>query len=274
VNRFDKPHRFGRGQGRERADIVSPYSEAPRLVIGMQPVREAIRVHSSRLGAVLVEQSTGDAAGRLDALARFGESQGARVERMTRKDLDALAGNAPHQGAATWAPALVLHEPEDILARPDLLAVALDGIQDPQNFGAVVRSSVALGGTAVVWPENASAPLTPATFRASAGAIEHASLCRVSSLVRFLDAATNAGAQAVGLAAEGQHALHELDLTGPTVLVIGSEHDGLGRAIRSRCSSLARLTLRGPIDSLNASAACAAALYVTLVQRDMKSKIK
>jgi 23S rRNA (guanosine2251-2'-O)-methyltransferase len=131
----------------------------------------------------------------------------------------------------------------------------------------VIRSAVALGATAVVWPEHASAPLTPATFRASAGAVEHARLCRVPSLVRFLDDATAAGIQIIGLAAEGRAPLHEMDLAGPTILVVGSEHTGLGRAVRQRCTALARLTLRGPIDSLNASVACAVSLYVASIQR-------
>jgi len=267
MSRFDKRSRH-RPHLRSAAPVLSPHAGAPRLVVGIQPVREAIRAHGSRLGAVLVEMAAGEAAGRLDALARFAADNGApRVERVARHDLDSLSPGSPHQGAVAWAPALDLIPPEQILTSPDLLGVALDGIQDPQNFGAVIRSAVGLGATAVIWGEHASAPLTPATFRASAGAIEHARLCRVPSLVRFLDDASAAGVAVVGLAAEATQGLHELDLRGPTILVVGSEHEGLGRAVRSRCSSLGRLTLRGPVASLNASAACAAALYVALIQR-------
>ena len=240
----------------------------PVSILGLQPVREAIRAHGAQLGAVLVERATGEAAGRLDAVARFAEDQKVRqVDRVARKELDALSGGASHQGAAVWAPPLSFVTPEELLGAPDLLAVALDGIQDPQNFGAAIRSAVALGATGIVWPEHSSAPLTPATFRASAGAVEHARLCRVPSLVRFLDEATASGSQVIGLAAEAPRALHELDLKPRTVLVIGSEHEGLGRAVRARCSTLARLTLRGPVDSLNASAACAVSLYVALIHR-------
>jgi 23S rRNA (guanosine2251-2'-O)-methyltransferase len=269
MTRPDEPRWRGvRHPPRERHEVVSPHPDAPRLVVGLQPVREAIRAHGARLGAVLVERATGEAEGRLDALARFAEDQHVgRVDRLARHDLDVLSGNAQHQGAAAWAPALRLVAAEEILASPALLAVALDGIQDPQNFGAIVRSAVGLGATAVVWPEHASAPLSPATFRASAGAVEHATLCRVPSLVRFLDEAAGAGAAVVGLAMDAPAPLHELDLRGPTVLVIGSEHEGLGRAVRKRCTATARLTLKGPVDSLNASVACAVALYVALIQR-------
>jgi 23S rRNA (guanosine2251-2'-O)-methyltransferase len=241
---------------REDSAVASPYEQAPRLVFGMQPVREAIRAHGSRLGSVLVERVAGDAAGRFDAL-----------ERVARRDLDALSSGGQHQGAAAWAPALHLIDSATALGAPGLLVVALDGIQDPQNFGAVIRSAVGLGATSVVWGEHSSAPLTPATFRASAGAVEHARLCRVSSLVRFMDEAVATGAQVIGLAPDATMALHEADLSGPTILVIGSEHEGLNRAVRHRCTLLARLTLRGPIESLNASAACAAALYVSVIQR-------
>jgi 23S rRNA (guanosine2251-2'-O)-methyltransferase len=268
MNRFDKS-RYRGPKKPPRAEIVSPYEAAPRLVVGLQPVREAIRAWKGRLGAVVVEKSAGEAAGRLDALARFAADQGvSHVERTTRTELDRLAAGSTHQGAAAWAPGLALVEAEAVLADPRLLAVALDGVQDPHNFGATIRSAVALGATAVVWAEHASAPLSMATFRASAGAIEHATLCRVASLVRFLDDAVAAGARVVGLAPDAERPLHELPLDGPLVLVIGSEHEGLSRAVRKRCTSLGRLVLRGPVDSLNASVAAALSLYASQLIRE------
>jgi len=241
--------------------------QAVRLVLGIQPVREAIRAHGSRLERVLVERGPGD-NGRLDALARFASDQGVgEVTRVARRDLDRLSAGVHHQGAAAWAPELDLASAESVLASPNLLCVALDGIQDPQNFGAIVRSAVALGATAVVWPEHASAPLTPATFRASAGAIEHARLCRVPSLVRFIDDARAAGALTIGLTPDATSPLHEIDLRGPVVLVIGAEHEGIARAVRRRCNAFARLTIVGPVSSLNASVAAGIALHTALVQR-------
>jgi 23S rRNA (guanosine2251-2'-O)-methyltransferase len=252
-----------------RREPASPYPAAPRLVIGMQPVREAIRAHQKALGAVLVERGHGDSAARLDALARFASDQGVtEVRRVERRELDATAVGGMHQGAAAWAPPLALLGPEEILARDDLLVLALDGIQDPQNFGAAIRSAVGLGATAIVWAEHAAAPLTPATFRASAGAIEHAHLGRVPSLVRFIDDARATGASVIGLVPDVEVALQDIDLGGRLVLVIGSEHDGLGRAVRRRCTGLARLTLKGPVESLNASAAAAVALAFARLQRD------
>jgi 23S rRNA (guanosine2251-2'-O)-methyltransferase len=246
---------------------VSPPAHAPRLVLGLQPVREAIRVHGERLGGVMVEGGGGDRS-RLDALARFAADHGVPgVRRVVRRELDHVAGGVYHQGVAAWAPELTLAAPEAVLSAPDLLCVALDGIQDPQNFGAVVRSAVGFGASAVVWPEHASAPLTPATFRASAGAIEHATLCRVPSLTRFLDDARAAAATIVGLSPEGTVTLGELDLRGPAVIVIGAEHEGIANAVRKRCTAFVRLTLAGPVASVNASVAAGIALHAVSVQR-------
>lgn len=231
-----------------------------RLVLGLQPVREAIAAHGRRLAAVWVDRR---GEPRLDAVARFATDQGvADVKRVAGAELDRVSRGTAHQGVAAWAPELFLQREASLLERDDLIAVALDGIQDPQNFGAVVRSAVAMAGAAVVWPEHGSAPLTPATFRASAGAIEHATLCRVRTLAGFLLEARGAGAQVVGLDAQAPVELGDLELTRPTIVVLGSEHTGMGRAVRRACTSLARLVEPVHLDSLNASAAAAIALYV------------
>jgi 23S rRNA (guanosine2251-2'-O)-methyltransferase len=154
-----------------------------------------------------------------------------------------------------------------VVSQPLLLAVALDKISDPQNFGAIIRSAVGLAGAAVLWGEHSSAPLTPATFRASAGAVEHATLCRVPSLVTALEQAAAAGANLVGLDAQAPTTLDAIDLRGPTVIVMGSEDRGLSRAIRQRCTMLAKLPMSRTIDSLNVSAAASIALYEASRQR-------
>jgi len=236
-----------------------------RLVLGIQPVREAVRRHGSALREVLIEDR---ATPKLEALARFATDQGVeRLRRVPRSDLDRHARGVAHQGAAAFAPELTLVTLEELAADPHLRAIALDGIQDPQNFGAVVRSAVALGGTAVVWGEHASAPLTPATFRASAGAIEHARLCRVHSLTGALGMLRERGVTVVGLDGSATERLSTIDLTGPSVLVLGGEGEGLGRAVRRACSSVATLGRSAGVDSLNASVAAGIALYELSNQR-------
>jgi len=239
-----------------------------RLVCGIQPVREAIAAHGSAL-RVLVER--GDAP-QLDALARFAKDRGARVDRVARAELDRESRGARHQGAIAYAPPLRLRALEalelpDASARERALVVLLDSIEDPQNFGAVIRSSVAFGASAIVWPEHGAAPLTPATFRASAGAIEHAQLCVVRSLPHAIDALKSRGLQVIGLDAAGERAVDALDLAKDTALVLGAEGAGLHRAVKKSCDAIARLPMRGPLASLNVSAAAAVALYEARRQR-------
>jgi 23S rRNA (guanosine2251-2'-O)-methyltransferase len=237
-----------------------------RLVTGLQPVREAIRVHGSALERVLVEKDGGP---QIDAVARFAEDRGANVERVARAELDRASKGARHQGAIAFAPELALVS-IDVLASelgPSTTIVALDEIEDPQNFGAVIRSAVALGATAIVWPEHHAAPLTPATFRASAGAVEHARLCRVRSLAAALDALRDAGAAVVGLDANAEKELLDIALPGGVVLVVGAEGKGLRKPVKRACTELARLPMGGAIDSLNASVAAGIALYEVIARR-------
>ena len=236
----------------------------PRAILGIQPVREAIRVHGAELERIFVQQSGGPT---LEGLIRFAEGRGVTVELVSRGDLDRRAAGGRHQGAIAIAPELRLVPLESLEIGPTALFVALDGVMDPQNFGAVIRSAVALGATAILWPEHSSAPLSPATFRASAGAIEHAALCRVAALPEALQVLAARGVTAVALDAQGSVELGTIDLRGPVVIVIGAEDKGVRRPVRAACQHTARLPMRGPIGSLNASVAGAIALYEVVRQR-------
>lgn len=235
-----------------------------RAILGIQPVREAIRVHGAELERIFVQQSGGPT---LDGLIRFAEGRGVTVELVSRGDLDRRAAGGRHQGAIALAPELRLVPLEALEIGPTTLLVALDGVMDPQNFGAVIRSAVALGASAILWPEHSSAPLSPATFRASAGAIEHAALCRVAALPEALTALAARGVTAVALDAQGTVELGSLDLRGAVVIVIGAEDKGVRRPVRAACQHTARLPMSGPIGSLNASVAGAVALYEVVRQR-------
>ncbi len=233
-----------------------------RLVLGVNCVREALRAHGKRV-RVLLERS---ASPTLAGLERMANAVGAQVTRGDRAQLDRLSRGVMHQGAAAEAPELTINSFASVLDAP--LVVALDELQDPHNFGAVVRAAVALAGAPVLWGEHGSAPLSPAMFRSSAGAIEHAKLVRVGSLRSALgDMAAN-GAQVIGLDGNAERPLHAFDLTVPTVLVLGSEGAGLKRGVRAATTALARLPMSGRLDSLNASTAAAIALYEWARQRD------
>lgn len=248
----------------ERRPEPPPDPAIPRLVLGLQPVREAIRAHGERLGRVLVERKPSP---RLDALARFAADRGASVERASRGQLDRLAQGTRHQGAAAWAPDLIVSGVDAVEVSDDTLLVVLDGITDPHNFGATLRCAVALGATGVVWGEHHAAPLTPATFRASAGAVEHARLHQVTSLHGALETLAARGVTTVALDASADDVLSSVALTGPAAVVVGAEDTGVARAVRRACSHRAKLPMRGPLDSLNASVAAGMALYEVVRQR-------
>ncbi len=236
-----------------------------RLVAGVQPVRELVRVRGPNVERLAIDARSSPG---LEALARFARDHGVtRVDRVARGELDRASGGVTHQGALAWAPPLELRAEDDLLDRPSLLGIVLDGIEDPQNFGAVLRSAVALGPVPVFWGEHSSAPLSAATFRASAGAVEHAELCRVSSLRGLLADARARGIEVVGLDPKADELLAAVDLRGPSLIVVGSEHSGLGRGVRAGCSRLARLGPHGAVDSLNASVAAGIALYEAMGQR-------
>lgn len=232
---------------------------------GLQPVREAIRVHGARITTLLVEQ--GDSP-TLDAVARFGVDQGAVVSRASRGELDRLTAGARHQGVVAFAPELtLLSSTEGLEVSGTPLFLCLDELEDPQNFGAIVRSAVAFEASAVVWPAHHSAPLSAATFRASAGAIEHARLVRVSALPNELTAMRERGITVLGLDADAKTTLGKTDLRGPIALVVGSEGKGLRKPVKQACTRLAKLPMSRAIGSLNASVAAAIALYEVSRQR-------
>lgn len=233
-------------------------------MVGLQPVREVVRVHGPRCLEVLIEAS---GSPRLDAVHRFATDQGCPVvRRVSRSELDRLSQGAVHQGLAAFAPPLPFTDIAELIVSADLV-LALDSIQDPQNFGAAIRSAVGVAGAAVLWAEHDSAPLSLATFRASAGAIEHARLCRVRSLRSALADARAAGFSVVGLDSNGTHSIRDSRLLGPTILVLGSEHEGLARGVRKECTELVKLPMAKGVASLNASVAAALALYEAASQR-------
>jgi 23S rRNA (guanosine2251-2'-O)-methyltransferase len=236
-----------------------------RLVAGLQPVRELIRARGKSISRVFIDDRK---LPRLDALERFARDQGIiDVKRVARDQLDRLTHGAEHQGVVAWGPELEFSELDDLLIDPKLIAIALDQIQDPQNFGAIVRSAVAIASATVIFGEHRAAPLTTATFRASAGAIEHARLCRVNSVRQALQTARDAGVEVIGLDARAPVALSDLPLAGPTILVVGSEHEGMARGVRQTCSHLASLPSSGKLDSLNASVAAGIALSIVSISR-------
>ena len=194
------------------------------------------------------------------------KASGVLVEEVTWARLGQLTGGAVHQGIALQTASAEtldlasLVEGCAALGEPPLL-LALDGLTDPHNLGAIVRSAEALGAHGVVLPQRRSAGLTGSVAKVAAGALEHLPVARVVNLNRSLETLKDAGYRVVGLAEEGEMTLPEADLDGPLVVVTGSEGQGLSLLTRRHCDQLIRIPLRGVTPSLNASVATAMCLY-------------
>lgn len=172
-----------------------------------------------------------------------------------------LPKGAVHQGVALRPGALPDIDVSDFEARPGAVLLMLDQVTDPQNVGAILRSAAAFGVAGVILQDRHAPKLSGALAKAAAGAVEQTPVAHVVNLSRALDALADAGWRAVGLAGEGEAPLAEAFDGAPTVLVMGSEGEGLRRLVAERCDSLARIPMPGGFESLNVSAAAAIALY-------------
>ena len=249
----------------ELSEFAGPelLDKCPRIIYGLNPVREAIKVHAEKIGMLLVQKSENP---KLAGISKLATDCHLEVRFVDRGVLDSLTKNADHQGVFALAPELRLVNASKAI-KPGFLGVALDHIQDPQNFGAVIRCAVAFKSDLLLFPEHHSAPLSPATFRASAGQVERAPLSRAKNLAETLEAIKLNDVTVIGLDGNADIELADVDLTGSCCLVIGNEGKGLSRPVKKACDIVARLSIAGSVDSLNASVAAALSLYEAQRQR-------
>jgi 23S rRNA (guanosine2251-2'-O)-methyltransferase len=221
------------------------------IVYGRNPVREALRGRRkvSRVWA------TRRAVDTETWLAQ------ARPELADSEEIERLCGSPEHQGVCAEAGAYRYADADTMLAAEDALVVCLDEVQDPHNLGAVCRVAESAGAAGVVIPERRSAEVTPAACKASAGAVEHLPVARVTNLANWLGSAKQGGAWVYGAAAEDAAPYDTLDYSGRVVLVLGSEGRGLRPRVSATCDQLVALPQRGRVNSLNVSTAAAALMY-------------
>jgi len=247
-----------------------------RFVYGVNPVLEALRVHPNEVVRVLLERGKeGRRSQGADRVSHAAARAGVRVEDVRQGELAHRSRSGVHQGVGAEVADFRYAELDEVLAgfgSPALLLV-LDGVTDPQNLGALVRSAHALGAHGVVLPKDRAAGVTPAAFKAAAGALEHCPVARVTNLSRALERMKEQGIWTVALAAEADQELSALDLTVPTALVLGSEGAGVRPLVRKTCDHLARIPMAGQVGSLNVAAAGAVALYEIARQRLPRSKM-
>ncbi len=240
------------------------------LVLGRNPVLECLRADVPATALYVALGAEADE--RLTESVRRAADAGIAILEVSRQDLDRMSPNSLHQGIGLQVPPYQYAHPDDLLATatkdstPALL-VALDNISDPRNLGAIVRSVAGFGGHGVLIPQRRSASVTAVAWRTSAGAAARLPVARATNLTRTLKSWHDAGLQVVGLDADSDITLDDLNGTDPIVLVVGSEGKGLSRLVRENCDAVVSIPMAGPTESLNASVAAGVVLAEVARQR-------
>ena len=234
------------------------------LIYGINPVLEALR--AGRVTAVRIAQR---ADGRLAALLEIAATSGVSVRRVAPGDLDRAAQGGVHQGVVADLRGGGRVGVEDLVsqARGVPLIVVLDGIEDPRNVGAILRTVDAAGADGVVRQSRHAAALGGAAAKASAGAVAHVRMADVVNIARTLETLKEAGVWTVGLAGDAQKRYDRVDYTGPTAVVVGAEGTGLRRLVRERCDWVVSIPMNGHVQSLNVSVALGIVLFEAVRQR-------
>jgi 23S rRNA (guanosine2251-2'-O)-methyltransferase len=267
-----KAHKLKAKADREAARRPQPRrrpSDGDEWIAGRNAVVEALRAGVPVSGLYVAEGAERD--GRLREAFKIAADSGISLLEVTKHELDRRTDGAVHQGLAARVPAYEYAEPRDLLAAAAArgeapLIVALDSVTDPRNLGAVVRSASGFGAHGVLIPERRAARMTAAAWKTSAGAAARLPVAQATNLVRALKELQDEGCQVVGLAANGDLTLPELladpDLaSGPLVVVVGSEGDGLGRLVGETCDRLVAIPMSSGLESLNAGVAASVTLY-------------
>jgi 23S rRNA (guanosine2251-2'-O)-methyltransferase len=243
------------------------------LLYGVNPILESLRAGTGGPTEVLVAEGARDE--RLRELVTLAGTRNIAVKRVPRAALDRLAGHQQHQGVIARVAAAQYADADDLLSaltsrlegEVEPLVVVLDGIEDPRNLGAILRTAECAGVKAVFIPERRAAGLNETVAKAAAGATEHIPVARVTNLSRLLEQLKERNVWIIGTAMDAEMSYLDWDWTRPSALVLGGEGAGLHRLVREHCDALVRIPVHGQIESLNVSVAAGIVLYEALRQR-------
>lgn len=240
------------------------------LLIGIHSVEAALNYDAGNILELYVE--SGQQNPRVRELAERARDAGVKPHARDKADLDRMTGGARHQGIAAKYRAPPARSESDLPAIIDAagnsaLFLVLDGVTDPHNLGACLRSAEAAGVTAVIVPKDKAAGITPTVRRASAGAADRVPFVASTNLARSLKLLRQSGIWLTGLAGDGNQSLYVCDFKGPVAVVIGSEGEGMRRLTREACDFIARIPMQGSVESLNVSVATGVVLFEVLRQR-------
>ena len=239
------------------------------IIYGVNPVLEALR--AGRVKRLRIATRTDK---RIDEAVAMARAKNVAVERVDAQALDRAAHGGVHQGIVADIEGVRDHSIEELVAAasPETpLLVVLDGVEDPHNLGAILRTVDAAGAHGVVRQSRHSASLDGIAAKASAGAVSHVRIATVVNIARALEELKDSGVWTIGFAGDADESYDVVDYTLPTALVVGAEGEGLRRLVRERCDRLVKIPMRGAVSSLNVSVATGAALFEAARQRRLKS---
>lgn len=265
--REPRPLKTLQAEEAQRQKTVSGFVENPNLIAGRNPVMEAVK--SGRTIDKILMQKDGE--GSIRKIASLARERGLQIQYVDRIALDRLTGGRSHQGVAAFVSAYSYCQVEDILRRAqergeDPFVILLDGIEDPHNLGAIMRTADAAGAHGIIIPARRAVGLTETAAKASAGAIEYVPVAKVSSIAAAIEQLQEQGLWIGACDMDGQE-YTQAQLTGPIGLVVGGEGQGVGRLVRQRCDFVLSIPMAGSISSLNASNAAAILMYEVVRRR-------
>ena len=254
-------------KNRDKSPMDTP--ELPEdMLAGRNAVMEALK-GSSRINRLMV--ADGSSEGSIRELIAVAKEKGVPVQFLERSKLDSMAKGIRHQGVLAQVSPVEYVELEDILSKArekqeDPFIILLDELEDPHNLGAILRSADAAGAHGVIIPKRRSCPLSATVAKTSAGAVEHVPVARIGNIVQTIKALKEEGLWVAGADMDGKN-YYEADLTGPLLLVVGSEGQGIGRLVKEQCDFIVRIPMLGAINSLNASVAGSVLMFEVTKQR-------
>lgn len=254
-------------KNRDKSPMDTP--ELPEdMLAGRNAVMEALK-GSSRINRLMV--ADGSSEGSIRELIAVAKEKGVPVQFLERSKLDSMAKGIKHQGVLAQVSPVEYVELEDILSKArekqeDPFIILLDELEDPHNLGAILRSADAAGAHGVLIPKRRSCPLSATVAKTSAGAVEHVPVARIGNIVQTIKALKEEGLWVAGADMDGKN-YYEADLTGPLLLVVGNEGQGIGRLVKEQCDFIVRIPMLGAINSLNASVAGSVLMFEVTKQR-------
>ena len=271
--RYEKRERHPAKKEKEsRGDAPAERELPENVLIGRNAVTEALRAGRGINKLLLAE---GDKEGAVSEILALAKERGIVTQFVERSKIEAIAGGLRHQGVLAYAAPVAYADLEDILKAAeekgeDPFLLLLDELEDPHNLGALLRTADATGVHGVLIPKRRSVPLTATVAKTSAGAIEYVPVARIGNIAQTLKALKDKGFWVAGADMDGTQNYYEADLTGPLVLVVGSEGKGMGRLTKEACDFIVKMPMTGRINSLNASVAGSILMYESMRQRLLK----